>query len=105
MIKPLNDFVFVRETQPPAMSPGGIVLILKERTWSVDDQDHKEGTVVAVGPGKVGKKGVRESMWGLEPGRVVAFSPNGNFKQRIDGEELTVIRRDSVIGFLEEAAA
>ncbi len=102
-LRVLNDFVFIREVVE-TVSPGGILLVKEKRRWSPHD-DHKEGIVVAVGPGKTNKKGRTESMWGIEPGQKVAFSPNGNFTQRVDGEYVTVVRRDSIIGTVEERHA
>lgn len=104
VIQPMNDFVFVRPLEE-TVSPGGIVLAKDERPWSADNREHKEGVVVAVGPGKLNKHGRRESMWGLAPGQRIAYSPNGNFIQSVDGEDLVVIRRDSVIGEKEDTRA
>jgi co-chaperonin GroES (HSP10) len=100
VIAPRNDFIFLRQVKE-TMSPGGIVLVKAERKWAAEGAEHNEGVVVAVGPGKMNKKGARESMWGIAPGDLIAFSPSGNFKQRVEGEELVVIRRDSVIGVME----
>lgn len=98
-IRPLNDVVFVRQRKT-YMSPGGIALpdCVVNKPWEADNREQNEGEVVAVGPGKRGKKGRRESMWDIQPGQRIAFSPNGNMTQVVDGEELTVIRRDSIFG-------
>ena len=103
-ILPKNDFVFVREVKE-MVSPGGIALpdSVVNKTWSADN-DGKKGVVVAVGPGKLNKKGWRESMWGLHPGQQIVFSPHGNMTQVVGGEELTVIRRDSIFGEVTNAA-
>jgi co-chaperonin GroES (HSP10) len=90
----LNDFVYIRKS-PEALTKGGIMLL--EKTYD-------EGVVIAVGPGlKRRKDGRRESMWDVQPGQRVTFSPNGNNQQRVDGEDLVVIRRDSLIGLVEGA--
>ncbi len=95
-LKPMNDFVFVRKKQVDKFSESGLFL---------GRSDYDTGEVVAVGPGKRKKNGDFDTMWGLAPGMEIAFSPNGNHKQRVDGEELFVIRRDSVIGIVEPEAA
>ena len=93
-MKPMNDFIFVRKLKKEPTSAGGIFL---------GEQAYDEGEVVAVGPGRVDKKGRRESMWGIAPGDKIVFSPNGNWQQKVGGEHLTVIRLNSVIGEREAA--
>nr|WKF58820.1 10 kDa chaperonin [Paraburkholderia busanensis] len=95
-IRPLNDRIAVREIKPPTVSPGGIFI-----GEYVDEGLSKEivvGEVVAVGPGLKNSKGGRESMWGITAGQIVQFSPVCSHKETVDGEEITIIRRDSVIG-------
>lgn len=89
MIRAMGDHVFIRKESLERVSAGGIILRA---------QEYDEGVVVAVGPGKIGKKGARESMWGIHPGQRVAFSPQGNHRQKVNGEEVVVVRRDSIIG-------
>ena len=100
MVRVLNDFIFIREVRE-FMSPGGIVLPVSEQPWSASqDNPQKEGVVAAVGPGRRNKKNPqkRDTMWDIVRGMRIAFSPNGNLEQTVDGEVFTVIRRDSVIG-------
>lgn len=99
MIRMLNDRIAVREMKQSTMSEGGIYI-----GEFVDDGFVKElsvGEVVAVGPGVKKSSGGRESMWGIEPGQVIQYSPVLAHRERIGGEELTIIRRDSVIGVSE----
>lgn len=56
------------------------------------------GKVVAVGPGKFDRHGRRMDMWGITPGDRIAYSPVLSKKHVVDGEELTFIRLDSVVG-------
>lgn len=56
------------------------------------------GNVVAVGPGKFSRHGGRLDMWGITPGDRIAYSPVLSKKHMVDGEELTFIRLDSVVG-------
>lgn len=90
---PMNDRVIVRERRS-VTSPGGIYT-----GEQVDDgfvKELVEGEVIAVGPGLKTRSGKRDSMWGLEPGMVVRFSPVCSYKTS-DGE-YTVIRRDAIAG-------
>lgn len=98
-IRMLNDRIAVREIKPPTMSEGGIFL-----GEPVDDGLVKEivrGEVVAVGPGARLSSGERDTMWGIQPGQTVQYSPACSHREVVDGEELTIIRRDSVIGLLQ----
>jgi co-chaperonin GroES (HSP10) len=91
----LNDRIAVREIPRPQVSAGGI-FVGEHR----DDGLVKEtlaGEVVAVGPGLPEGNG----MWGIEPGHTVMFSPVMAAKHVIDGVELTIIRRDSVVGVMQ----
>jgi co-chaperonin GroES (HSP10) len=80
----------------PLATAGGIFL---------GENEENTGEVIAVGPGKWGKNGKRETMWGLKPGDRVVFSPNGNFPVKVDGEELVMVRRDAIIGEVGEEVA
>jgi co-chaperonin GroES (HSP10) len=98
-IRMMNDRIAVREHKPDVISAGGIYI--GER---VDDGMVKEiitGTVLAVGPGARLSNGARDTMWDLQPGQTVQFSPVMSHKEVIDGEEVRIIRRDSIIGVQE----
>jgi co-chaperonin GroES (HSP10) len=95
-IQPLNDRIAVKQFKPSEISAGGIFV-----GEYVDDGFVKEivtGQVVAVGPGMKNASGGRDSMWGISPGQIVRYSPVGSVTQELDGEEITFIRRDAVIG-------
>lgn len=97
MIRMLNDRIAVREIKPPTMSEGGIFL----GEAPPDGGFVKEGVtgeVVAVGPGARLPSGERDTMWGLAPGQTIRYSPVLAHTETVDGVELTIIRRDSVIG-------
>jgi co-chaperonin GroES (HSP10) len=98
-IRMMNDRIAVRENKPGVVSAGGIYI-----GEQIDDGLVKEivsGTVLAVGPGARLPNGARDTMWGLQPGQTVRFSPVMSHKEVIDGEEIRIIRRDSVVGVLE----
>lgn len=98
-IRMMNDRIAVREIARAQMSEGGIYV-----GEFRDDGLVKEivtGEVVAVGPGNRDANGRRGSMWDLAPGQKISYSPVMSVKQVIDGVELTIIRRDSVVGILQ----
>lgn len=88
-IRPLANHVLIRKLKAEKFSAGGIF---------IGEHEENHGEIIAVGPGKWDKNGKRETMWNLQPGDRVCFSPNGNAPVKVDGEELVMIRRDAVIG-------
>ena len=95
-IQPLNDRIAVREIKPSDISSGGIYI-----GEFIDDGLTKEivhGEVIAVGPGLINGKGMRESMWGIKPGDIVGYSPVCSVTQNLDNVPVTIIRRDAVVG-------
>lgn len=93
MITPILDRIVVKPIVHQ-VTQGGIHLLPHVDTQLV--KDAVEGEIVSVGPGKWTKKGVRDSMWDLKPGDLVAHSAVGNVKFG----EYVVIRRDAVIGLV-----
>jgi len=98
-IQPLADCLVLHRIRSQ-FSAGGVFL----GDWEEKDIFHKEivyGEVLAVGPGKKMDDGGRSTMWDLKAGDKIAFSPNGNHHFDIDGEEVVMIRRNSVVGIVE----
>ena len=95
-IEPLSDVVIIRRLPPETVSAGGIHL-----AW---DPDYKEdiGEVAFVGSGKhYGCKTCGTSTLkpvAVRPGDKVLFSTNGHQITVINGEELVVLRENSIIG-------
>lgn len=93
MLRMLGDRIAVREDSNLHQ---GLIF-----AHEVDDGFVKHivhGNVVAVGPGRVGRHGKLMDMWGIKAGDRIAYSPVTSQKQTVDGEELTFIRLDSVVG-------
>jgi len=96
-LKPLHDRVIVRERKRSTLSAGGIYT-----GELIDDglvKELVEGEVVAIGPGLKLNSRRRDSMWGLEPGMIVKFSPVCSVRIS-DSPDLVIIRRDAVAGVL-----
>lgn len=95
----LSDRIAVREIKKPVVSDGGIYIGEQEDDGLV--KEIVQGEILAVGPGLVNSKGKLEWMWGLKPGDIIGYSPVCSHTQVIDGEEVTIIRRDAIVGIME----
>ena len=95
-ISPLADVVIIeRQT----IKKVGEILI------PIDSEDFREdiGTVRYCGEGAVNDEGVRLPMY-VKPGNKVLFSTNGHQITKINGEELIVLRQNSIIGIINDDA-
>jgi len=102
VLSPLNDVVIIRRADPQSVSDGGIILPPS------DDMTEDIGTVVYVGRGKPHKckkcAGATHIPMQVVAGDRVIFSTNGHQITRIKGEELIVLRQDSIIAVIEDDA-
>lgn len=91
-IRPIGDRIAVREIKPATCSDSGIYLgPAPEDTELV--KHTVRGQVLAVGPGKDAG-----GMWGIQAGQEVEYSPVGSTTLDVDGQAVTMIRRDAVVG-------
>jgi chaperonin GroES len=88
-IRPLGDKVVVRASTAEERTAGGIVLpdAARERP--------QQGTVVAVGPGRMLETGDRAPV-ALQAGDTVIFSKYGGNEIKLDGEELLILDQESI---------
>ena len=94
-LKPLEDVVILKPHRE-VTSAGGIVIPRNA------DQFHEDiGTVMYCGPGKPDPEGKPLPMY-VKVGDKVLFSTHGHQVTTIDGEELIVLRQNSVIGVISE---
>lgn len=93
-VQPLGDKILVKRLEAQEVTKGGIVLpdSAKEKP--------KEGTVVAVGPGKVVDDGSRGTMQ-LKKGDRVLFTSYAGTEIKVDGEEYLVMGEDDVLAVVE----
>lgn len=96
-LKPLHDWVLIRRSEPEGRTAGGVIIP------RVAEEKQTRGVVEAVGPGRVmkGKKGEKFVSTVLRPGQQVFF---GEFAARdinLDGEEITLVREESILGVFE----
>ena len=93
-IKPLHDRVLVRRVEPENKSKGGIIIPDSAKEKSL------EGTVIAVGKGKIMEDG---SVHGLavSEGVRVLFGKYSGTEIKVDGEEMSIIREDDILAIVE----
>lgn len=99
-VTPLSDVVIIRRADPQSVSAGGIVIPPSE------DFTEDIGDVVYVGRGKPVKcskcSAHTHIPMQVNAGDRVIFSTNGHQITKIRGEELIVLRQDSIIGVIED---
>ena len=93
-IRPLHDRVVIRREEEEKKSAGGIVL--------PDSATEKpaEGSVVAVGNGKIMDNGDLR-MLELKVGDKVMFGKYSGTEVTVNGEELLVMREEEVIAIID----
>jgi chaperonin GroES len=93
-LQPLADRVVVRANEREEMTSSGIVLpdTAKEKP--------QEGTVVAVGPGRLNEKGERVPLE-VKSGDTVLYAKYAGTEIKNDGEELLILRESDVLAVLK----
>lgn len=89
-IKPLDDRIVVEAHNAEEKTAGGIVLpeAAKEKP--------QQGKVVAVGPGRLNKDGVRTAP-DLKTGDVVVYGKYSGTDVKVDGVEYKIMRETEVL--------
>ena len=92
-LKPLNDRLIVKRSDPELKTAGGIVI--------PDSAGEKpeQGEVIAVGPGKRNDKGDFEALT-VKTGDKVIFGRYSGQTVKVDGQELLVIREEDVFAIV-----
>jgi len=94
MMKPIGDKIVVKRDDAPTMSEGGIELPVSSQKLPC------EGTVVAVGPGKMRDNGERTPMQTQVADRVM-FGSYAGTDAKHEGKVYLVMSEDDVIAILE----
>ena len=94
-LQPLGDRVVVRPTPREEMTKSGIVLpdTAKEKP--------QEGTVIAVGPGRILDDGKREQV-DVTVGQRVLYAKYAGTEFKIDDEDLLIISQKDILAIVEE---
>jgi chaperonin GroES len=88
-IRPLGDKVVVKVTTSEERTAGGIVLPDAAR------EKPQQGSVIAVGPGRLLESGERAPM-SVKEGDTVIFSKYGGNEIKLDGQEYLILDQDSI---------
>ncbi|MCL6520355.1 MAG: co-chaperone GroES [Armatimonadetes bacterium] len=90
MLKPIGDKVIVKPKAEEEKTSGGIILpdTAKEKP--------QEGTVIAVGPGKILENGERKPMT-VKEGDTVIYSKYGGTEVTVEGEDYIILDEDSIL--------
>ncbi|WP_017444805.1 co-chaperone GroES [Gayadomonas joobiniege] len=93
-IRPLNDRVIVKRLEEETKSAGGIVL-----TGSAAEKSSK-GEVIAVGNGRTLDNGQVKAV-DVKVGETVLFGYSIEQTQKVDGEELLIMKEENILGVVE----
>ena len=100
-LRPLQDWVVITRSEPAVKSSGGIIIPESAK------EKQSEGLVEAVGPGRIrkGKRGERFVPTVLQPGQRVFFGEYSARDIDLDGQKISLIREEDVLGVLEDNGA
>jgi chaperonin GroES len=93
-VRPLFDRILVKRNEEPTRTKTG--LFLPETT----KEKPSEGTVLAVGNGKVADDG-SVAVLTVKVGDKVIFGKYSGTEIKIDGEDRLILREDDVLGILD----
>jgi chaperonin GroES len=92
-VKPLGDRVLIQSSEEKEVNKGGIIIpdTAKEKP--------QEGTVVAVGTGKLDDGG-KKIEFNVKVGDKVLISKYGGTEIKIEGENYLIMREDDILGII-----
>lgn len=88
-IRPLGDKVVVKPAESEEKSVGGIILPDTAKTKP------QEGSVIAVGNGRILDNGERNAL-AVKVGDVVVYSKYGGTEFKLDGETVVILDEDQI---------
>ncbi len=93
-VRPMFDRILIQRNEEPTRTKSGLFLpeAAKEKP--------SEGTVLAVGQGRVSDDG-KVTPLAVKVGDKVLFEKYSGTEIKIDGEERIILREDDVLGILE----
>ena len=94
-LRPLGDRVVIQPTAREEMTKSGIVLpdTAKEKP--------QEGTILAVGPGRIGDDGKREPM-DVSEGQKVLYAKYAGTEFKVDNEELLIVSQKDILAIVQD---
>lgn len=93
-VRPLFDRILVKRNEEPTKSKGGLFLPETAKEKPV------EGTVLAVGNGRVADDGKITPLT-VKVGDKVVFGKYSGTEIKVEGEDRLILREDDVLGILE----
>jgi len=94
-IRPLFDRVLVKRNVEPTKTASGLFL-----PDSASKEKPVQGTVLAVGNGRVSDKGDVTPL-AVKEGDTVIFGKYAGTEVKIDGEDRLILREDDILGIVE----
>lgn len=94
-LKPLSDHIILEPMAQEEITKSGIVL-----PGTVSKEKPQEGTVIAVGQGKLNDKGERMPM-SVKGGDKVLFSKYSPQEVKVGNKEYLIVREDDIIAIIE----
>jgi len=93
-VRPLFDRILIKRNDEPSRSAGGLFL--------PDSAKEKpaEGTVLAVGTGKVLDSGKLQELQ-IKVGDVVVFGKYSGTEIKVDSEDRLIMREDDILGVID----
>jgi chaperonin GroES len=94
-LRPLGDRVVIKPSAREEMTKSGIVLpdTAKEKP--------QEGTILAVGPGRILDDGKRESI-DVKKGDKVLYAKYAGTECQFDGDELLIVRQKDILAIVQD---
>jgi len=94
-VRPLHDRLLIKRTEETHQTKGGIIIPDTAKEKPI------EGTVVAVGNGKILENGTVRPL-GIKVGANLLFTKYAGNEVKIDGVDLLIIREEDVLGVIEK---
>jgi chaperonin GroES len=94
-IKPLNDYILIEPVERETTTASGIVIP------DTGKEKPLEGTVVALGPGRLDEKGSRVKIT-LKKGDTVIYKKWGGNEIKVEGKELLLVKEEDILAVIEK---
>ena len=93
-IKPINDKVLVKRLEAESKTAGGIVLPENAK------EKPREGKIIALGSGRIGKDGKRIDFQ-VKAGDRVIFSSYAGTEVKVSGDEFLILGEDDILAIVK----
>ncbi|MDN5278805.1 MAG: chaperonin GroES [Clostridiales bacterium] len=94
-LKPLNDRVIIKPKDTVEKSKGGVIL-----PDTASKEKPIEGSVVAVGPGKLNDNGERTALE-VQKGDEVIFSKYAGTEIKVDDDSYLILREEDILAIIK----